>query len=128
VESYARAIELNPSGADGRRAWNNRGAALDNLHRHEEAIESYEEAIMIDPFDIYAWNNKGVALGALARHEEALQCFQKAIEIEKEYATAWKNLGVAYKSLNRDAEADEARRRAREWDWFDASPKAAIIP
>ncbi len=32
VESYARAIELNPLGADGRRAWNNRGAALDNLH------------------------------------------------------------------------------------------------
>jgi tetratricopeptide (TPR) repeat protein len=33
VASYARAIELNPFGADGRMAWNNRGAALDNMRR-----------------------------------------------------------------------------------------------
>ena len=114
VESYARAIELNPLGADGRRAWNNRGAALDNLHRHEEAIESYEEALMIDPFDIYAWNNQGVALGVLTRHEEAISCFLKAVEIEPEYATAWKNLGLAYQSLHRDHEAEEAFIRAKE--------------
>ena len=28
VASYARAIELNPFGAEGRRAWNSRGAYL----------------------------------------------------------------------------------------------------
>jgi superkiller protein 3 len=114
VESYARAIEYNPLGADGRRAWNNRGAALDNLNRHDEAIDSYDEALLIDPFDIYAWNNKGVALGVLARHEEAISCFLKAIQIEPEYATAWKNLGVAYQSLHRHDEAEEAFMRAEE--------------
>jgi len=114
VESYARAIELNPLGADGRRAWNNRGAALDNLGRHEEAIESYDEALMIDPFDLYAWNNKGVALGTLGRHEEAARCFQKAIEIDPLYATAWKNLGVTWKAQGRESDAGEALLRAKE--------------
>ncbi|MDD3975105.1 MAG: tetratricopeptide repeat protein, partial [Methanothrix soehngenii] len=103
-----------PLGPDGRRAWNNRGAALDNLHRHEEAIESYEEAIMIDPFDIYPWNNKGVSLSALGRQEAAVVCFWKAIEIDPEYAVAWKNLAVAYRSLHRDQEAEEAARIARD--------------
>ncbi len=113
--SYARAIELNPMGSDGRRAWNNRGAALDNLGRHEEAMEAYEEAIMIDPFDIYPWNNKGVSLVALGRQEEAARCFQKAIEIEPSYATAWKNLGLALEAIGgRKPEAEKALQKARD--------------
>jgi superkiller protein 3 len=105
---------LNPFGAEGRRAWNNRGASLDNLRRHDDAIDSYEEAIMIDPFDIYAWNNKGVALSALGRHDEAIKCFDKAILIQPGYTTAWKNKSVALQATGRDTEAKDTMGLARK--------------
>ena len=43
-------------------ALNNKGLALKNLGKYQEAIEWYDKALKIDPNDIYALNNKGLAL------------------------------------------------------------------
>ena len=43
-------------------------ADLDNMRRHDKAIESYDEAIRIDPNNVFAWNDKSEALKALGRN------------------------------------------------------------
>jgi tetratricopeptide (TPR) repeat protein len=41
IASYARALEIKP---DYHQAWFNRGVALGNLGRYEEAIASYDSS------------------------------------------------------------------------------------
>ncbi len=43
-------------------AWNNKGIALKDLGKYEEAIQAYDKAIEIKPDYHLAWNNKGIAL------------------------------------------------------------------
>ena len=55
VEYYSRVLELDPKNV---KAWYNKGFALDELKRYEEAVDAYRKAIEIDPKDAAAWNNK----------------------------------------------------------------------
>ena len=43
-------------------AWNNKGNALTNLNKSDEAIKAYDKAIEINPHNSDAWNDKGLAL------------------------------------------------------------------
>jgi tetratricopeptide (TPR) repeat protein len=45
---YDKTIEIDHKSTD---AWNGKGVALDNLGKHNEAIESYDRVIKIDPND-----------------------------------------------------------------------------
>jgi tetratricopeptide (TPR) repeat protein len=65
---------------------NNKGLALDNLGKYEQAIECYDKALEIEPNYILAWYNKGNALGNLGKPEEAIECYDKALQIEPDYA------------------------------------------
>ncbi len=94
--------------------WYNKGIALVESNRYEEAIECYDKAIEINAEDADVWYNKGVALDGLYRDEEArecydnaIECYDKLIEIDPEDATEWNNKGVALVGLNRNEEAIE---------------------
>ena len=41
---------------------NNKGVALDELSKHQEAITWYDKVLAIDENSTYAMNNKGLAL------------------------------------------------------------------
>ncbi|MGB7250945.1 MAG: tetratricopeptide repeat protein, partial [Phormidesmis sp.] len=43
-------------------AWNLKGNLLKALDRYEQAIESYDQAIALQPDDVEAWNNRGLSL------------------------------------------------------------------
>ena len=64
-------MEIDPKFAA---AWNNKGLALGNLGRNEEAIECFDKAIEIQPNNAIFWNMKGVALLFLAKYQEAIEC------------------------------------------------------
>ena len=108
---FDKAIEINPK--DGG-VWNNKGIALDNLKRYEEAIECYDKAIEINPKDSRAWYNKGAALNNLKRYEEAIECYDKAIEINPKNDGVWNNKGAALGYLKRYEEAIECFDKAIE--------------
>ncbi len=74
--SHDRALQRTP---DDVKAWNNRGVALGNLERHEEALASFDHALELDPDDAGVWYNRGIALGDLGRYEEALSASDKSI-------------------------------------------------
>jgi len=70
-------------------AWVNKGIALKNLGRLDEAIECYDQVIQeIDAEYKKAWHNKGVALMEKGELEAATECFDRALEIDPEYEAA----------------------------------------
>ena len=66
--------------ADG---WYNRGVALQDKEKHEEAITCYDNAIKLNPKNLAAYNGKGNSLRKLGRDEDAEQCFAKAKELDE---------------------------------------------
>ena len=81
--------------------WNNKGLALSELGKHQEAIECYDNSLEINPRDISAWNNKGIALKHLGKHQEAMGCFDKALEINPRDDAASVNKGIALNKLGK---------------------------
>ncbi len=56
-----------------------KGAALERLHKLNEAIECYDRAIAVDGSMTTAYLYKGGLYNRLERFKEALQCYEKAL-------------------------------------------------
>ena len=87
------------------RLYYNRGVALHDLKRSEEAVASYDKAIAIKPDYAEAYSNRGVALRDLKRPEQALASYDKAIAIKPDFAEVYCNRGVALMDLKRPEQA-----------------------
>ncbi|MEH2314681.1 MAG: tetratricopeptide repeat protein, partial [Nostoc sp.] len=75
IISYDQALKIK---LDYHQAWNNKGIALADLGRFEEAIASSDQAVKIKPDDHEAWYNRGIALRNLGRTEEAIASYDQA--------------------------------------------------
>jgi tetratricopeptide (TPR) repeat protein/tRNA A-37 threonylcarbamoyl transferase component Bud32 len=100
--------------------WVFKGISLDSIGRHEEAIQCYDKALVLDPRNTDSWNNKGNSLHSLGRHEEAILCFDRALEIKPDEADAWNNKGNGLDSLDRYEEAIRCFEKA-----LDLNPRFA---
>ena len=49
--------------------------------KYQEAITSYDAAILLDSVYAFAYNNKGRALHELGKYEDATACFDKVIAL-----------------------------------------------
>lgn len=85
-----------------------------DLGRVDDAIEAYQQAILLAPDQIFPWNNLGNLYIKLGRNEEALSAFHKAIEHNPADAVSWNGLGNAYFKLGRVEEAGATYRKAIE--------------
>src|SRR3989339_234194 len=105
-------------------AWEliNKGIALGNLGRQQEAIACYDKALEIDPRDASVWSNKGAALGNLGIYQEEIACYDKAIEIDQRHAASWYNKGITLGNLDRPQEAIACYDKAIEIDPKYARP------
>ena len=56
-----------------------KGAALERLHKLNEAIECYDRAIAVDDTMTIAYLHKGGLCNRLERFKEALECYEKAL-------------------------------------------------
>ena len=74
-ETLEQAIRLNPNDAT---IYYNKGNALSDLKRYEEAVVAYEQAIRFNPGHARAYFSKAVALEQLERSKEAQQAYGKA--------------------------------------------------
>ena len=110
LESYERAIALNPDQAD---AHYNRGILQAELDRPALALESYDRVIALKPESAEAHNNRGTALAHLDRHTEAVASYERAIALNPDYAKAYNNRGVSLAGeLNRFVDAVESYEHA----------------
>jgi len=100
--------------------WLEEGNALRNLKRSQEALAAYEQAIRLDPNDIYAYRGKGWSLYYLQRYEEALSAFDQAIRLDPNNAYAYRGRGMSLRDLKRSEEALSAFDQAIRLDPNDA--------
>ena len=83
----------------------NYGNVLQALGRLDEAVESYDKALAIEPRLVNALYNRGVTLSNMKRMADALASYDKALEIAPDDADIWMNRVHALIDLNRPLEA-----------------------
>lgn len=99
--AWKQAKESNEDGVDYSQKGNN-----------TMAIQCYDEAIQLYPYDAMFYFNKGTALKKSAKPTEALAAFKKAIELEPKFASAWFNQGNAQEDLHDFAAAEASFKQA----------------
>ncbi|HUY36026.1 MAG TPA: tetratricopeptide repeat protein [Pirellulales bacterium] len=114
-----RRREFDPDHLD---ALFDRGLALEDQGRYEEAANAYRRARELDPDDAAVHFNLGNALHALGRFGESLASYREALRCDPQYAEAWNNLGNALSKTGALRNAVGAFRRALELvpDYADA--------
>jgi len=85
-----------------------KGLALGDQGKFDEAIKAVDEAIKLDPNYAYAWNIKGVilrnqgsalddpdiSLDGQKKYDEAMSCFDEAIRLDPNLTQAWIDKGI----------------------------------
>jgi tetratricopeptide (TPR) repeat protein len=119
IEFMDRAIQIDPNSSA---YFSNRGIALQDLKRFDDALASYDRALAIRPNNPEALNNRGTALRDLKRFEDALASYDCALAIRPDYAEAFNNRGNVLRDLKRfdDALVSYDRALAIQPDYADA--------
>lgn len=102
IEDYTKTTEY----------WFYLGYAYNESGMYQEAIESYNQAIRINPDDADAHNNLGLAYSNLGMYQEAIKSLTQALLINPDYAGAHNNLGMVYGKLGMYREAIESLKQA----------------
>ena len=103
----AIAIDSNVAGLH-----NNRGNALVDLKRHEEALAAFDRALTLDPELPEAHVGRGNALRSLKRLAEAMRCYETAQRLRPDYPEAHCNSGNVLLDLRRYEAAIDCYDRA----------------
>src|ERR1700740_2494516 len=82
AQTLAEALEINPNAG----SYSNHGLALFELGRLEEALASYDQALVLRPDHAGTLYNRGNALLALKRLDEAISNYDRAIVLKSDYA------------------------------------------
>jgi Flp pilus assembly protein TadD len=93
-------------------AYNNLGAAYNDLGNYKQALEDLNRAIEIKPGYAVAYLNRGNADKGLGNYRQALEDYGKAIDIKSDYAYAYNNRGNTYNGLGNYRQALEDYGRA----------------
>jgi tetratricopeptide (TPR) repeat protein len=88
------------------------GMALAEAGRKEEARETWQRVLAVDPSDYDGHNNLGVLLQEAGRLGEAIESLRRAANIDPRNASALNNLGVALAEARRLEESVACYRRA----------------
>jgi len=121
--------------------WFYQGVALEGQAKYDEAIQSFDEAIRLDPVSAEAWYQKGNALVRQARYADAattpdvengkvfgksgyqrskfmsaLQAYNETIKLDPEHAAAQVGRGIALEWVHGNAEALQAYEEAIRLD------------
>ena len=121
LELFDRAID---QGVGNEVVWNNRGAALDALARHEEATESYKKASLINPSYELAWHNLGNSLFIQEQFEQAARAYLKAASENPGRKENWSGLAASYSSAGKPR---KARAAIAEMDRFVKSDHSTLL-
>jgi tetratricopeptide (TPR) repeat protein len=78
LDACDQAVELNPASVT---AHYQRGSALTNLDRHEEALAAFREVLRLDPLNQDAMLHSGILAARLERSEESQDYFRRYLEL-----------------------------------------------
>lgn len=63
---------------------------------YDRALREYDNALRIDPGNIYALRGRARSLMQLGRYQKALAAFGRALEREPDFAATYANRGIVY--------------------------------
>jgi len=66
---------------------------------YDLAIESYRQAVNINPQYVEAWNNLGLAYTFNEDFKESIECYEEALKFELEDPVLYDNIGFSYYAL-----------------------------
>ena len=92
--------------------WANHGTRLLNKGLPEQALVSYDSALLLDATNPYTYCSKASAYHKLGRPELAFKYADMALQVDSSYAPAMANKSLALRKLGRVAEADSMLQRA----------------
>ena len=55
--------------------WYNKGLALYNQSKYDDAIQAYDEALKLDSNYVKAWNGKGAAFSRQDKYDDAIRYY-----------------------------------------------------
>ena len=90
----------------------NRGAALLDLQRYDEALSSFDGALARRPAHVESLYNRGLALQRLQNHVDAIRSYDRALSLRGDFPEALNNRGLNLQALHRYEEARESYDRA----------------
>ncbi len=77
------------------------GDELRKQQRYALALQAYEEALRMDPENVYAWNGKGTTLYNQGNYKKAFDAYERATEIDPENVVIWVSAGLVLNRLQR---------------------------
>ena len=92
------------------------GDRLRKQQLYSQALQAYDEALHMDPLNLYAWNGKGTTLYNQGNYKKAMEAYQRATEIDPENAIVWVSAGMVLNRLQRYQQALVHFERALEID------------
>ena len=95
-------------------AWLARGNLLNELDRHDEALQSYARALSLQGDLAEAWVGRGDALRELRQPDGAVEAYNKAIAIKPTLPSAHNALGTVFLQLGQIDDARKSMERAIE--------------
>ncbi len=84
---------------------NLRGMVETNQGKYDDALHSYQEALVLNPGVGFSWERMGNLHLQIGQVESALVAFIKLVELHPADADVWNNLGKAYHAAGHDEDA-----------------------
>jgi tetratricopeptide (TPR) repeat protein len=100
LEQISQAIRLNPN---YKVAYIMRAFAAEQLEQYNQALNDFNQVILLDPQNAYAYHTRGrLKHLRLNDHQGALVDFKKAIAIDTRYTDSWYSKGFRHLYLAQD--------------------------
>jgi len=84
---------------------NGLGLALVAVGRTDEAVEQFNQALLLKPEYAHAHNNLGNALARMGRADEAIEHYRQALRLKPEFVEAHNSFGLVLAEMQRAKEA-----------------------
>lgn len=119
LAAYNEALDRNP---ENHIVWVNKGVALRQMDRTDEAEECYRKALAIKPD--YAELHASLGSLQIVRNNptEAVQCLKKAIELDPRLAVAHSNYALALGMLGDFSTAEKELKKAAQLGYANVEP------
>ncbi|MHB8770243.1 MAG: tetratricopeptide repeat protein, partial [Syntrophales bacterium] len=109
IRNYTTLINLYP---DNPAYYNELGIAYRGNNQKENAIETFERALAVDPKSLPSLNELGITYRANNQNAKAIETFERALAIDPKSLPSLNELGITYRTNNQNAKAIETFERA----------------
>lgn len=110
-KKYKEALDVvneglnNPHSHSKANFYANKGVALSNLKRNQEALDNYNKGLQFYPKNALLWFNKGYVLETQGKLNEAVNAYKKAITFNPTYTKPHLQIGNIYYKQERLTQA-----------------------